>query len=233
MPHDSPAHGPDGVGRRADRRRADRRRVVLDLLRGSPEPLDVGEVAERLGIHRNTARFHLENLVAHGQVVAVDGAASGRGRPPQVFRIADGWDPLGPRQYQSLAEVLVDQLRAAPDPQAAALDAGRRWGARLASGVDTPSTAGDAARALTDSFDELGFRPMRHSVGQAETIDLRHCPFLELTAAPDQLVCRIHLGMLLGAVEEWEAPLDVEGLDPLVRPGLCVARLTRREGERS
>ena len=35
---------------------------VLDMLRAADGPLGVREVAQRMGLHQNTARFHLEAL---------------------------------------------------------------------------------------------------------------------------------------------------------------------------
>ena len=42
-----------------------RRAQVLGELRSADEPLGVIEVAHRLGVHANTARFHLDGLVTH------------------------------------------------------------------------------------------------------------------------------------------------------------------------
>ncbi|POX40934.1 helix-turn-helix domain-containing protein [Streptomyces sp. Ru72] len=44
-----------------------RRRQVLQALRAAGRPLGVTEVAERLGIHADTARFHLDALVEGGE----------------------------------------------------------------------------------------------------------------------------------------------------------------------
>jgi predicted ArsR family transcriptional regulator len=42
------------------------RAAILRMLRGEARPLDIREVAQRTGLHQNTARFHLEALVAAG-----------------------------------------------------------------------------------------------------------------------------------------------------------------------
>ena len=39
---------------------------VLDLLRAAGGPLGVRDVADRAGLHANTARFHLDGLVGAG-----------------------------------------------------------------------------------------------------------------------------------------------------------------------
>ena len=41
---------------------ARRRALVLESLRASPEPRSILSLAEELGVHANTVRFHLEPL---------------------------------------------------------------------------------------------------------------------------------------------------------------------------
>src|ERR1700758_5045883 len=54
-----------------------RRREVLRLLRSSPDPMSIVAIAERLGVHPNTVRFHLDSLLADGQVEQVDHGRKG------------------------------------------------------------------------------------------------------------------------------------------------------------
>ena len=56
-------------------------------------------------------------------------------------------------------------------------------------------------------------------------IRLRHCPFLELAEAYGQLVCRIHLGLMQGALAELRAPVTAAQLEPFAEPDACVIRL--------
>ena len=125
---------------------ASRRRSLLTALREAGTPLGVGELAERLGIHPNTVRFHLDTLVRTGQVERVQSAPAGPGRPPLAFRMSPGMNPMGPRNYQLLAGVLVDQLAAAPDAPDRAVAAGRRTSCR------SPATGRPALRAPCASW---------------------------------------------------------------------------------
>lgn len=207
---------------------AGRRQQILDILRAVDVDRDVTEIAAQLEIHPNTVRFHLENLVATGQVERapedLPKGQRGQGRPRQLYRIAAGWDPLGPRDYLSLAGVLLDHLRRSPDADVEAVRSGRDWGARIAAGKRAPKTPRTTVTRLVTTLEQLGFRPQRRAAG-SDRIDLRHCPFQELADDGDRLVCRIHLGMLEGIVETWDAPVELDGLDPLVDPGRCVVRL--------
>src|ERR1700745_4225562 len=62
-----------------------RRREVLRVLRASPDPMSIVAIAEVLGVHPNTVRFHLDSLVGDGQVEHVEPDRKGPGRPPLMF----------------------------------------------------------------------------------------------------------------------------------------------------
>lgn len=207
---------------------ASRRRRVLMALRDSSIPLGVVQLSERLGIHPNTVRFHLDALVQSGQVERLPGAPAGPGRPPLAFRISPGMDPKGPRNYQLLAEMLVDQLAAGPDAPGRAVAAGRAWGQQL----HLPAPAGrerrdDGVNQLVGLLAELGFEPERHTTDEgSRQIALRNCPFLDLVESRTHVVCPIHLGLMQGTLAAAESPVTVERLEPFVEPGLCLAHLS-------
>src|SRR5690349_15418508 len=110
----------------------ERRRQVLDLLHRAATPVGVAEVADRLGVHLNTARFHLEALVNEGVVERVADSPSGPGRPPIGYRPRPGLARGRVRHYRMLAEILLSHLSATDDdPSATATATGRVWGAHL------------------------------------------------------------------------------------------------------
>ena len=64
---------------------------VLDMLRAADGPLGVREVAQRMGLHPNTARFHLEALADAGLAVRETQDRDTPGRPRIGYRaVADG-----------------------------------------------------------------------------------------------------------------------------------------------
>ncbi len=130
-------------------------------------------------------------------------------------------NPAGPRHYQLLAEILVQQAAAGPDPAGRAAGAGRAWGELLAGG----SGAGEPAARLAALLGDLGFDPDVPDPAGRRQIGLRHCPFLELAQAHAQVVCGIHLGLMQGAMSAWDAPVTVSRLEPFAEPDLCVAHL--------
>jgi predicted ArsR family transcriptional regulator len=72
-------------------------------------------------------------------------------------------------------------------------------------------------------LDRLGFAP--EQPGRRGRIALRSCPFLELAEASTDVVCPIHLGLMQGALESWQAPITVERLETFAEPDLCLAHL--------
>lgn len=204
---------------------AGRRGEVLGALRTAAVPLSIAEIAERLTIHPNTARFHLEALVRAGQVKSVRGDHARPGRPPLMFHAVPGMDPGGLRDYRMLARILADTLAHQSNPSARATAAGRAWATDLAGTARTPRK-GQAVDRLTDLLADLGFSPeKRAGRGGLGEIGLRNCPFLELAQTHGGVVCPIHLGLMQGALDAWGAPITVDALTPFDEPDLCLAHL--------
>ncbi len=205
-----------------------RRQEVLDALRDARGPLGVAEVAKRLGVHANTARFHLDALAADGAVERAVEQPSGPGRPRTVYAARPGMDRGGARGYRLLAQILLSRLAADGDEgRESAAQAGREWGRFL---VERPApfqrvTGEEAAERLTGLLDDLDFAPKP----DGDVIRLRHCPFLELAEEYGPLVCDVHLGLMQGALAELDAPVEADRLEPFAEPGACLAHL-RREG---
>ncbi|TMS52963.1 metalloregulator ArsR/SmtB family transcription factor [Mycobacterium sp. DBP42] len=198
-----------------------KRRVdVLSTLKASPTPMTIAQLAAELAVHPNTVRFHLDHLEADGHVERVQPHHRSPGRPPQLYRAVRRMDPSGPRRYRMLAEILANGLAADDDPATKAREMGRAWGRTL------PRPATDSpVDALVQTLDDIGFAP---EPPDDDRLRLRHCPFLDLAQTRAALVCPIHLGLMQGALESWQAPVAVERLDAFVEPDLCVARLGPR-----
>lgn len=212
-----------------------RRREVLRVLRASSVPMSIVAIAELLFVHPNTVRFHLESLFSEGLVELVEHGRKGRGRPASMFRAIPQMDRGGTRRYQLLAEVLITALAAERRPRVKGLAAGRAWGRRLATleleaepSPDVTSADGATDR-LVDVLDELGFAPeRRESDGEQDgeqQIGLRHCAFLEIAESHGKVVCSVHLGLIQGVLEAWEAPVGADRLDEFVAPDLCLLHL--------
>jgi predicted ArsR family transcriptional regulator len=190
--------------------------------------MSITAIANELGVHPNTVRFHLDTLVSDGRVEQAEPDRKRPGRPPSMFRAVRQMDPGGPRRYRLLAEILAMGLAAGRDPRAKALAAGRASGRRLESPAPQRKKIGakKSIDRLVGVLDELGFAPERRKSGGEQQIGLRHCPFLELAEARTDVVCPIHLGIMQGVLESSAAPVGVDRLDAFVEPDLCLAHLT-------
>jgi predicted ArsR family transcriptional regulator len=206
---------------------------VLDMLRAADGPLGVREVAQRSGLHQNTARFHLEALVEAGLAVRETEDRETPGRPRIGYRaLADG--PAGRRRYRLLAEMLTSLIAGImPEPGTAAEEAGREWGAYLTEQpppYEKPTVAA-AIRQLTAITAEMGFSPQAEA-GDGDgqfRLSLRQCPFREVAQHHQDVICSLHLGLMRGALARMRAPLTADRLDPFLEPSLCVARLTEHK----
>jgi predicted ArsR family transcriptional regulator len=200
-------------------------RIIEELKAGGP--LDSRELGRRIGLHSNTVRSHIDQLMQAQLVRAVTARSSGRGRPRVLYEaVADA--PAGNEGgYQLLAQILASYLASTAHPEVAAESAGRAWGGYLTekpppfAGV----SAGEATQKVIDLFRELGFMPEAVEESGDHRILLHRCPFREVAESNQQVVCAVHLGLLKGALAELGAPLEATRLEPFVQPSLCVAHL--------
>jgi len=208
------------------------RASVLDMLQAADRPLGVREVADRLGLHVNTARFHLEALVEAGLAVREAEDRQTPGRPRIGYQpTADG--PAGPRRYRLLAEMLASLVTGTvPEPRSAAEEAGRVWGAYLTQQPPPYKrpTAAEAIATLTATMEGMGFAPQLVTDGDAGRyqLRLRQCPFREVAEQHTDVICGLHLGLIRGSFELMRAPVTADRLDPFVEPNLCIASLVTR-----
>jgi len=213
----------------AGARLGETRARVLDLLRGAASPLRVQDIADRAGLHANTARFHLEGLVDAGLATREPQPRETPGRPSMTYRATDGDGPMGQRRYRLLAEMLTSMIAGmVSQPQAAATEAGREWGRYLTE--QPPPYRGLAAKQavtkLVSALEEIGFAPEVVAESAGYRIRLRQCPFREVAEQHQDVVCAMHLGLLQGVLEKSRAPVIANSLEPFADPGGCVAQLS-------
>jgi predicted ArsR family transcriptional regulator len=204
-----------------------RRDVILALLRTSAEPRSIASVADELGVHPNTVRFHLDALARAGRVEQVFGETIGPGRPPILFRASRRMDPTGPTNYRLLASILTGYVASSPDAAGIAAQLGRSTSPALVASSLHPRAASKtrAINELVELLAELGFEPEPTDGRRAREIRLRHCPFQNLAEQHGEVICSVHLGLMQGALSAMRAPITVDRLDPFVEPDLCVAHL--------
>lgn len=206
---------------------------VWAVLQQAGKPLGVSDMAKQVGLHSNTARFHLDGLVEAGMVERTVEDRAVPGRPRTLYAASPDASPTGRRSYRLLAEILASFVASeTPDPEGAALKAGDAWGRYLAD-KPAPFQRVDAAAAtgqLVSALDDVGFAPEAVTAGRKRRILLHQCPFREVAQTHQDVVCSIHLGLMQGLLKELDAPVQADRLDAFVEPSLCVAHLSARPG---
>ena len=167
-------------------------------------PLSAQELADRLGLHANTVRLHLDRLREVG-LVDVEAVHRGTvGRPQHRYFLAAGapglgFDPPAHALLAGLLAALAERIGAEPDDAA---DTGHAWGVEAGRRTRTRS----CLRALEAELLRLGFEPaVEPGDGTAEgaaRIEFLHCPFRELAEAYPELVCNLHRGLCEGVVDQ-------------------------------
>jgi predicted ArsR family transcriptional regulator len=190
-----------------------------------------------VGLHRNSARTHLDALVSVGLARRRIEQRTTRGRPRVLYENAaaprDTRDAVRAEAdlgYLDLSQLLAGQLTEIEDAASEAVRAGRRWAAVVDSsplpiGCLTPVEAMGAVAGL---FERLGFDP-ELALDEGRIL-LHRCPFVEVARQARPVICGMHLGMLKATLERLDAPLEVTGFHPFVEddPLLCVVSVAER-----
>lgn len=192
---------------------ARQREMIIEALRSERDGLDTNQLAERLGLHPNTIRWHLGVLGDDGLVHAVPERRHGRGRPSVVHRLTGEGIASGRDEYRMLATMLTDVVSHDRGGKARAYQAGVRWGRHLQQAEPDAS--------LAHLLDREGFAAEQHG----NRLEMRRCPFYALAEDSPQVICTLHHGIIDGALAEAGSEQTVERLEPFVEPGLCIARL--------
>jgi predicted ArsR family transcriptional regulator len=206
-----------------------RARILAEL--ADAGPLDARELADRVDLHVNTVRVHVNALADAGMVESETLPPQGRGRPRVAYRATAAAGDVGGRRYRLLAEILTALVaRFGPEASEQLEEIGEAWGHYL---VDSPPpfaklSDAEAVERLLGLLDEIGFQPELEQRARGRRVLMRPCPFLELARSHQEVICPIHLGLMRGALAELGAKTRATRLEPFVQPDLCIAHLARR-----
>lgn len=196
------------------------RAEVLRYLRAAARAESTAAIAEAVGMHPNTARFHLDALLKDGLVVREYEKRTERGRPRTLFSAEPAEPEPSAAAYQGLAGALLRHLGSiSGDSEDEAEAVGFAWGGELARDQAAKPGLDRVVGVLAD----LGYRPS--VVGEpAKAISVVPCPFRDLLAEGGNAICRLHLGLMRGLVAD-DGGLQITDLVPLATPTSCLAHL--------
>jgi predicted ArsR family transcriptional regulator len=205
------------------------RLALYRCVAGREQGLGRDEAAAAVGISRKLAAYHLDKLAEAGLLEVRFERRGGRsgpgaGRPAKIYlRSARPLEVALPaRNYQLIAELLADAVRA--DPSGAARAALER-AARAAGAENAVHADEDHSRPRDDAgvhtvLARHGYEPY----DDEGVTRLRNCPFERLAQTHRELVCRANLAFVEGLVQGLRARGLRAVLDP--RPGNCCVALS-------
>ncbi|HET6874473.1 MAG TPA: helix-turn-helix domain-containing protein, partial [Acidimicrobiales bacterium] len=213
------------------------RRAVYLYVASQQESVSRDQTADRFGLSRAVAAFHLDKLADLGLLEVEFKRPPGRtgpgaGRPAKRYRVGEREISvsLPPREYELagrlLAEAVTTSTRDGVPVDEALSNAARRVGRSLGrraleAAGERPSEDG-LAQATRAVLNACAYEPRE----EGNELVLTNCPFHALAADYRELVCGMNLALMSGLTEEvGSAGLDAR-LDP--HPGECCVRLTRR-----
>ena len=189
-------------------------------------------LADRVGLHVNTVRWHL-TILAEAELISEERTRpGGRGRPRHVYQLVPGALEDRPGGFRLLSEILADSLARGGHAELAE-ETGRAHGRALVQPQSGGSTAKEATAQVMKLLEVFGFRPRLHRERGGQRVAMRPCPFGDTAVRYAAIVCPVHLGLMRGALEALQAPLEATALEPFVRPDLCVAHLRPRKVTRT
>ncbi|GAA6525861.1 hypothetical protein IDVR_16570 [Intrasporangium sp. DVR] len=230
------------------------RRTIVDTLANLPTGVDpetgaviphpglrAQDLANRLGLHVTTVRFHLDQLVSAGLLRSQFQRRKEAGRPRKLYAIEQG--SLGrvtsDQSYRLLTELLVQTLSSGGEEMPnTPEEAGARWGRRHVFDGHGGLIGQLPARSpgqwlgkigqMVDLLREWGYSPEVSTTNDGRTarVALHDCPFLPLAKDNTAVVCGIHRGLIRGVLEALGEDSTEVGLTPFVAPSLCIAALT-------
>lgn len=207
---------------------AARRRVLQGVLELGGRDITISQAAKHLGGHPNSARQHLDALVAQKLLTAGDVESGKPGRRPRGYSItALGRQALGAGRVdetRELAQVFASYLVTTGSGVKEAREIGQAWGDRRADEL-TEEQAERPLDAVIEVLDILGFDPEAVHTEEGDAVILRTCPLLEMAEHSQEFTCNIHRGLIDGVLRRIGAREGVELL-PFSEPRGCRMHLT-------
>jgi predicted ArsR family transcriptional regulator len=170
---------------------------LFALLGELKRPAATGELAERLGLHPNGVRAHMERLASAG-LVERSRSDGRRGRPRDEWSIAPAASPGGgePESYRELGRWLARAIPNRKKRVRGVEEAGREIGRELAvGGRERPD------QALRSALAALGFQPQLERNGGDLCCTLGNCPYRDAVKENQEVVCGLHRGLTRGLLD--------------------------------
>jgi predicted ArsR family transcriptional regulator len=185
--------------------------ALADLRR----PAGTEELAERVGLHPNGVRVHLDVLRKAG-LVARERNRHGQGRPRDMWVIAPDAQPGGnpPTGYADLGRWLASVISPSRASLRSVETSGREIGRGLGPTADPEP--GSAETRMHAELVALGFQPRREPGAAAGGLTYRlcNCPYREAVRENQPVVCTLHRGITRGLLDVIAPETELAGFVP-------------------
>jgi predicted ArsR family transcriptional regulator len=180
------------------------------------QPAGTDELAERLAMHPNGVRVHLERLHEAG-LLTRERVRQPRGRPRDRWAVDPAAVPGGdsPRAYADLGRWLVAAISEAKVPVRQIEATGRRIGRELGRADGGGGADASPEERMHDALAGLGFQPERE-LGEDRRMRycLGNCPYRHVVRERQPLVCALHRGMTRGLLDTLDPRTKLTGFVP-------------------
>lgn len=178
---------------------------LFGLLCELRRPAATEELAERLELHPNGVRRHLEQL-RDGGLVLRERDRRRRGRPRDMWLISPQASPSGrpPTSYGQLGQWLARVIKPGRVTLRTIESTGRQIGRELVAGAPRA-----AETSMYAALTAMGFQPRRELPAASRGLAYRlcNCPYREAAQANPEAICGLHRGVTRGLLEA----LDPDG----------------------
>lgn len=175
------------------------RQRLFGLLGELRRPAGTDELAQRVGLHPNGVRVHLERLREAGLVERAQ-TRQARGRPRDMWSL----DPRArasvqpQRAYADLGRWLARAISPGRSSLRAVEAAGREAGQAMAQDAG----AGAVETTMHEMLASMGFAPaQRTEPSGALTYELCNCPYRDAVTENQPVVCTLHRGITRGLLD--------------------------------
>ncbi|HZP12705.1 MAG TPA: HTH domain-containing protein [Nevskiaceae bacterium] len=175
-----------------------RQKELLKLLLQNKAGLTVDELAEALSITRNAVRQHLAALETDG-LIKLGPSRPTKGRPEQLYLLADKGKEIFPRQYSWLAQLVIESVREESGSQGLR-ERLRAMGSRVANQLRAQhpelKSRQEKVVKLSELMEQLGYNTLDPGAkANASAIEADNCVFHDL-AHKDPSICEFDLALL-------------------------------------
>jgi predicted ArsR family transcriptional regulator len=202
----------DMPGRSDDALAQPTRARMFTVLQELRRPASTDELAERLGLHPNGVRVHLERMRVAG-LVARERVRQGRGRPRDMWTVASDARPGGdpPTAYADLGRWLARAIA----PGKTRLRSVEATGREIGRGLGPEGGGGSAEENMHGALISLGFQPEREVEPEGPlTYRLHNCPYRDAVHENQPVVCTLHRGITRGLLDAIAPDTKLTGFVP-------------------